>query len=879
MIVSTTPTTTVIAGSNDEKTHEFTIDKKSFVPLMRTLSEGLYSNPIKTVLTEYVQNAIDSHKKAGVTDKKIKVHIPSEAEPYYSVEDFGTGMSHEFVTNKLNSFGFSNKSDTNDFIGGFGLGFKSFAAYTKFMYLTSFYEGTETVYIVNSDKGVGGIKKLSSQPTQRECNGVIVKIPVSTKDINRFNQFVVLDKSCSNGANDCNLIYDELYDKLEIVNIEDDKKYYFSDLNNIINQEDFKVANNYDSYYSKFIFYSNHIKIEVKELHAVIDELENFLSTKGSQYLKPEVLGDLKFFLHKSNLEKLYERFRFSVSFPVEFELSVNRESFIKTDRFYVHLLGKIHEFLNFAKAESDILKKEISEVKTLREYLDLYVRKIKNSVCYVIPTMENIIKTLATKKLRDELYIDLNSSYKDVFKVSSFRYYLNNFFVDLTRADENPSRILYDTINGCRYAYIYVKEDANTHSESKKEVSYHLPTKVFIGSERCLKRRSCYYSSVINPYLHEKVKECNSYIGVVLSNVKQAPAIIDDVIKACKWLFKTDDVEVIIPIKKIKASSNNSSDKKSESKFLNAKVFRNLTPSYIYSGTRIESFINKLGNSHCHFYCAMPGFDGTKNADEKEVINKKLKKIKNIASKITAERNCITDGNIVNSSIALVCEYTAKRIDNFKKNHPDKASFIMNIDEFIEKISKVSKLVLSPLKSNYVNVLQFIVSSLYRNVEPDPLRSELTIFDSNILVDRIYNRYDYGFKASHKNVLWDTMSKFFTKKTLDIVEKLKEAQEEVHHSNQNDGSPKSDMCVLLSDRKVGRFFEQIMEVAMSESSPSISKRIKDVLCPFDNSKKETLEKFNFLNILYKYSTERNIVSGSPLLSLKFIDNNIKLKN
>ena len=91
--------------------------------LFDILSTKLYSNPIQSVIREVVSNAIDANIAAGI-EKPIQVHFPNEIDPIFWVRDNGIGMDAEKLRNVF-TYGGSDKRDTNEQIGGLGVGAKS----------------------------------------------------------------------------------------------------------------------------------------------------------------------------------------------------------------------------------------------------------------------------------------------------------------------------------------------------------------------------------------------------------------------------------------------------------------------------------------------------------------------------------------------------------------------------------------------------------------------------------------------------------------------------------------------------------------------------------------------------------------------------------
>ena len=154
------------------------------------LSSGLYSDAEFAIVREIGANAWDSHKAAGCTDKPFCVQIPTLLDPRFCVRDFGTGMTHEFMMTRVNTYFDSTKNDSNDEIGGFGLGIKSVFSYTSSFMIACYMDGTRRVYVYQiGEKGLPEISLMAETETT-EVNGVEVSIPVKEEDYQKFRNAV-----------------------------------------------------------------------------------------------------------------------------------------------------------------------------------------------------------------------------------------------------------------------------------------------------------------------------------------------------------------------------------------------------------------------------------------------------------------------------------------------------------------------------------------------------------------------------------------------------------------------------------------------------------------------------------------------------------------
>ena len=171
--------------TNVGNTGEFKI--RNSAKAFKILSDGLYSNKIRAIIRELSCNAVDSHVAAGKVDVPFEVHLPSILEPWFSVKDFGTGLSGDQVMNIYTTYFESTKSNSNDFIGALGLGSKSPFSYTENFTVTAIKDGTKRIYSAYiNDNGVPSVAEMAEELTD-EGNGVEVKFSVTDRsDYNSF---------------------------------------------------------------------------------------------------------------------------------------------------------------------------------------------------------------------------------------------------------------------------------------------------------------------------------------------------------------------------------------------------------------------------------------------------------------------------------------------------------------------------------------------------------------------------------------------------------------------------------------------------------------------------------------------------------------------
>ena len=167
-----------------DNNHEFTIaaSEKAF----KILSSNLYEDKIKAIIRELSTNAVDAQIEAGNHDKPFDVKLPNIIDPQFYIRDYGTGLTETQVKEIYTVLFASTKTDSNDFTGCLGLGSKTPFSYTDSFNVTSYVDGTETIYTAYiTDTGVPAVSKLTENKTDEE-NGLKIQFSVKEKDFSDF---------------------------------------------------------------------------------------------------------------------------------------------------------------------------------------------------------------------------------------------------------------------------------------------------------------------------------------------------------------------------------------------------------------------------------------------------------------------------------------------------------------------------------------------------------------------------------------------------------------------------------------------------------------------------------------------------------------------
>lgn len=188
MIITKQRDVNILSEGSSVESINMSLDMDSANILMSMLSKNLYSDPIGSTVRETASNALDSHRKAGVTDAIIiSLKINTEDNYEFSVEDFGVGLDNNDIENIISKYGNSTKRNSDEFIGAMGLGFKSPLSYNSVFYFTCRKNGIERKYLMSEGEDVNTIDLLFETPTV-ERDGVKVIVPVKYNDIWTFHE-------------------------------------------------------------------------------------------------------------------------------------------------------------------------------------------------------------------------------------------------------------------------------------------------------------------------------------------------------------------------------------------------------------------------------------------------------------------------------------------------------------------------------------------------------------------------------------------------------------------------------------------------------------------------------------------------------------------
>lgn len=169
---------TIETGTNSSvKDTEVVIDSSKSAKLFAILLES-YKNPRASLVREYTSNAWDAQQQNGKTDVPVIVQIDEdEGGKYIQFIDEGVGMTYAFFGRVYSKLLSSTKENSNDEIGGFGIGSKTALAYTDYYHVESVKNGRYNHFVIYKESNSSiKITRIASRKDNTLTSGTKVKV-------------------------------------------------------------------------------------------------------------------------------------------------------------------------------------------------------------------------------------------------------------------------------------------------------------------------------------------------------------------------------------------------------------------------------------------------------------------------------------------------------------------------------------------------------------------------------------------------------------------------------------------------------------------------------------------------------------------------------
>lgn len=166
----------VIRGNNSVQDMAMKIDHKAFSILI----DKLYSRKQEAIIREICSNACDAHVAANMSHVPYELTLPTLGSNELIVRDFGEGLSKDDVVYYLGTLFGSRSSESNNAIGGFGLGAKSPFCLVDSYHITSYHKGKKhNFFYVREPGGVPKFVHLDTSDTDEHSG---IKFTVNVGD-------------------------------------------------------------------------------------------------------------------------------------------------------------------------------------------------------------------------------------------------------------------------------------------------------------------------------------------------------------------------------------------------------------------------------------------------------------------------------------------------------------------------------------------------------------------------------------------------------------------------------------------------------------------------------------------------------------------------
>jgi hypothetical protein len=195
------------AGALSVRRSSIQTSRKTF----RMHIDSIYSDKIGAPVRELASNAFDSHLRAS-QDRKFFVHCPTLINPSFFVRDFGVGMSDDMMGDVYIVLGLSDKEQTDDEVGMWGLGSKSPFAYADHYNITCYDGQMARHYTFGiAEDGVPNLYLMFQEPCE-DPRGVQVGFAVESKDFDAFKRAIEKVSVAHDGGFESNITLPKLGD-------------------------------------------------------------------------------------------------------------------------------------------------------------------------------------------------------------------------------------------------------------------------------------------------------------------------------------------------------------------------------------------------------------------------------------------------------------------------------------------------------------------------------------------------------------------------------------------------------------------------------------------------------------------------------------------
>ena len=393
-----------ITGNSNVQNMSMKIDEKAFSILI----DKLYSRKKEAIVRELCSNACDAHIDAGIPHIPYDLVLPTLYNTDLVVRDYGKGLSKPDVEYYLGTLFGSKSADSNDSIGGFGLGAKSPFCLVDSYHITSYHEGMKhSFFYVREAGGIPKFVHLNSD-VSNEKSGIKFTVNVGEENLRDWASVTERALGLFEVKPNCNVelnypVTELYYDTVEIISGHGSYAKVLACMGGVVYPIDMSLGDivRVDGFYNRV--YSNYQQIV---LRFDIGELDVAPSRESLEYRDRTITAINKKILELNNSVQKLEKL---ITDDIDSKLKVVPYSKIFTTPpiSYFSVKSTYSMFSEDELADYPIIAQQYVDVKTLTF----------NAVIGS-PRFKRIIKTLAGKGLDNSPNIIINNtshSYKFV--------------------------------------------------------------------------------------------------------------------------------------------------------------------------------------------------------------------------------------------------------------------------------------------------------------------------------------------------------------------------------------------------------------------------------------------------------------------------------
>lgn len=553
-----------ITGNSNVQDMSMKIDEKAFSILI----DKLYSRKKEAIVRELCSNACDAHIDAGIPHIPYDLVLPTLYNTDLVVRDYGKGLSKKDVEYYLGTLFGSKSANSNDSIGGFGLGAKSPFCLVDSYHITSYHEGMKhSFFYVREAGGIPKFVHLNSD-VSNEKSGIKFTVNVGEENLRDWARVTQRALGLFEVKPNCNVelnypVTEVYYDTVEIISGHGSYDKVLACMGGVVYPIDMSLRDivRVDSFYNRV--YSNYQQIV---LRFDIGELDVAPSRESLEYRDRTISAINKKILLLNNSVQALEQ---KITDDINSKLKVVPYSkiFNTPPISYFSVKTTYSMFTEQELADYPIIAEQYVDVKTLT------FNAVTGSSRF-----KRIIKTLAGKGLDNSPKIIINNtshSYKFVSdhidnantvkipktvdektamfflrRVCDFKFGANNYTLEYFKdyADKIPKEAKVRKSNA---GYIVGVRDHNDQKVRKIDVDFEDDTIVYALKDHHTgkKDRRYYTSSEIDELLRYSAIQMGGIALKVTNSTEQRLGLVerDNAINLFDYIEQVQDDPLFI--------------------------------------------------------------------------------------------------------------------------------------------------------------------------------------------------------------------------------------------------------------------------------------------------------------------------------------------